>query len=94
MPRPRQDVKRLRRYLYMKYYVLETINDGATIKVNKKFKSREKAIRYAFTYFERRNLTDQLQVEDEYTIDNNKHNVEYVLNYYTRFRINRILLAA
>ena len=78
MPRPRQDVKRLRRYLYMKYYVLETINNGATVKVNKKFKSRDKAIRYAFTYFERRNLTDQLQVEDEYAIDNNKHNVEYV----------------
>lgn len=94
MPRPRQDVKRLRRYLYMKYYVLETINNGATVKVNKKFKSRDKAIRYAFTYFERRNLTDQLQVEDEYAIDNNKHNVEYVLDYYTRFRINRVLLAA
>ena len=78
----------------MKYYVLETINNGATVKVNKKFKSRDKAIRYAFTYFERRNLTDQLQVEDEYAIDNNKHNVEYVLDYYTRFRINRDLLAA
>jgi len=78
----------------MKYYVLETINNGATVKVNKKFKSRDKAIRYAFTYFERRNLTDQLQVEDEYAIDNNKHNVEYVLDYYTRFRINRVLLAA
>ena len=94
MPRPRQDVKRLRRYLYMKYYVLETINNGATVKVNKKFKSRDKAISYAFAYFERRNLTDQLQVEDEYAIDNNKHNVEYVLDYYTRFRINRVLLAA
>ncbi len=94
MPRPRQDVKRLRRYLYMKYYVLETINNGATVKVNKKFKSRDKAIRYAFTYFERRNFNNDLQVEEEYAIDNNKHNVEYVLDYYTRFRINRVLLAA
>lgn len=94
MPRPRQDVKRLRRYLYMKYYVLETINDGATIKVNKKFKSREKAIRYAFTYFENTHLTDNFQVEDEYYLNNNKHNIEYVLDYYTRFRVNRVKLAA
>ncbi len=78
----------------MKYYVLETINNGATVKVNKKFKSRDKAIRYAFTYFERRNFNNDLQVEEEYAIDNNKHNVEYVLDYYTRFRINRVLLAA
>ena len=94
MPRPRQDVKRLRRYLYMKYYVLETINDGATIKVNKKFKSREKAIRYAFTLFENAHYTDNFQVEDEYALDNNKHNIEYVLDYYTRFRVNRVQLAA
>ena len=78
----------------MKYYILETINNGETVKVNKKFKSRDKAIRYAFTYFERHTFNDGLQVEDEYAIDNNKHNVEYVLDYYTRFRINRVLLTA
>ncbi len=94
MPRPRQDVKRLRRYLYMKYYVLETINNGATVRVNKKFKSRDKAINYAFAYFERRNFNNDLQVEDEYTVDGNKHNIEYVLDYYTRFRIERVKLAA
>ncbi len=94
VPRPRQDVKRLRRYLYMKYYVLETINDGATVKVNKKFTSRDKAIDYAFTYFERVNYNDNLQVEDEYFVDGNKHNIEYVLNYYTRFRVERVQLAA
>lgn len=94
MPRPRQDVKRLRRYLYMKYYVLETINNGATVKVNKKFKSRNKAIDYAFTYFERKTFNNDLQVEDEYAIEGNKHNIEYVLDYYTRFRVERVQLAA
>ena len=44
----------------MKYYVLKTINDGATVKVNKKFTSRDKAIDYAFTYFERVNYNDNL----------------------------------
>ena len=78
----------------MKYYVLETINNGQTVKVNKKFTSRNNAIRYAFTYFERHTFNDGLQVEDEFNIDGNKHNVEYVLDYYTRFRINRVQLAA
>ena len=37
---------------------------------------------------------DGLQVEDENAIDNNKHNIEYVLDYYTRFRISRVLQTA
>lgn len=78
----------------MKYYVLETINNGNTVKINKKFTSRSKAIDYAFAYFERHTYNDALQVEDEYTINNDKHDVEYVLDYYTRFRINRVQLAA
>ena len=35
----------------------------------------------------------ELQVEDEFVIDNNKHNIEYVLDYYDRFRINRVQTA-
>ena len=77
-----------------KYYVLETINNGATVKINKKFTSRSKAINYAFAYFERKTFNNDLQVEDEYLIDNNKHTIEYVLDYYTRFRINRVQFAA
>ena len=75
-------------------YVLETINNGATVKVNKKFKSRSKAIDYAFTYFERKTFNNDLQIEDEYEIEGNKHNIEYVLDYYTRFRVERVQLAA
>ena len=77
----------------MKYYTLETIKNGTTVKFNKKFNSRNSAINYAFAYFEKRLYNGYLQVEDEFNIDNDKHNVEYVLDYFNRFRVNRVQLA-
>ena len=74
----------------MKYYTLETINNGETVIINKKFNTRNQAINYAFVYFEKHLYNAELQIEDEYEINNDKHNVEYVLNYYNRFRINRV----
>lgn len=76
-----------------KYYTLETIDSGRTVKINKKFSSRNQAINYAFAYFEKHLFNDSLQVEDEFKIDNDKHNIEYVLGYNNRFRINRVQLA-
>ena len=78
----------------MKYYTLETINNGKTVRINKKFTTRDQAINYAFAYFENRFYNDSLQVEDVYNIGNNNHNVEYVLDYYNRFRVNRVLTGA
>lgn len=77
----------------MKYYTLETINNGHSVKINKKFNSRTEAINYAFAYFERRFYNGDLQVEDVYDIADDKHNVEYVLNYSNRFRVNRVYAA-
>ena len=77
----------------MKYYTLETINNGNTVRINKKFTSRDQAINYAFAYFERRYLNDSLQVSDEFAINDDKHDVEYVLDYYHRFRVNRVQLS-
>ena len=74
----------------MKYYTLEAINNGKTIKINRKFNTRNSAIDYAFNYFEKRFLNDGLQVEDEFDINDDKHNVEYVLDYNNRFRVNRV----
>lgn len=74
----------------MKYYTLETINDGNMTRVNKTFNTRDAAINYAFNYFESQYLNENLQVEDEFNINDNKHNVEYVLDYKNRFRINRV----
>ena len=77
----------------MKYYTLETINNGHSVKINKKFNSRTEAINYAFAYFEKRFYNGDLQVEDVYDIADDKHNVEYVLNYSNRFRVNRVYAA-
>ena len=76
----------------MKYYVLETITDGETVKFNKKFTSRNQAISYAFNYLEKLTYNDTLQVEDIFKIEGNKHNIEYVLDYYNRFRVHRVEL--
>lgn len=77
----------------MKYYTLETINNGRSVRINKKFNSRSAAIDYAFAYFEKRFYNGDLQVEDIYNIADDKHNVEYVVNYFTRFRVNRVNVA-
>ncbi len=77
----------------MKYYTLETINNGKTVRINKKFNTRTSAIDYAFDYFEKHIVKDGLhdaRLEEEFAIDNNKHNVEYVLDYNNRFRVNRV----
>ena len=77
----------------MKYYTLETISNGKTELINKKFASRDQAINYAFSFFEHKRFNEDLQLQDEFRIDNDKHNVEYVLDYHDRFRVNRILTA-
>ena len=78
----------------MKYYTLETINNGHAAIINKQFTSRNQAINYAFAYFEHKYLNEDIHVEDEFRIGDNKHNIEYVLDYKNRFRVNRVLLAA
>lgn len=75
----------------MKYYTLETIRNGQTETINKKFITRDQAINYAFDYFENILYNDSLQVEDEFAIDGNKHDVEYVFNYHDRFRVKRVV---
>lgn len=77
----------------MKYYTLETIYNGQTVRFNKKFNTRDAAINFAFAYFENSLYNDGLQIEDEFEINNDRHNVEYVLNYHNRFRVNRVQYA-
>ena len=72
----------------MNKYTLEAIVDGQYIKFNRTFKSRDEAIDYIFRYYDNHFLVN-LEVNDEYFIDGNKHNVEYVCDYYNRFRIAR-----
>lgn len=86
-------LKGLRRYLYMKYYVLETINNGKSAIINKQFHTRDQAINYAFAYFEHKYINENIELTDEFNIADNKHNIEYVLDYKNRFRVNRVVLA-
>ena len=72
----------------MKYYTLQAIINGERKVFSKQFASRQNAIDFMFDYLERAYIFDK-QIEEEYAISNDKHNVEYVCDYYTRFIVNR-----
>ena len=72
----------------MKYYTLQAIINGDRKTFSKKFASRQNAIDFMFDYLERAYIFDK-QIEDEFAIRGNKHNIEYVCDYGTRFRIAR-----
>ncbi len=71
----------------MKKYMLTAIIDGNTT-LTREFKSRSQAIDYIFNYYTRHNYIS-LYVEDEYYVNGDKHNIEYVCDYNNRFRIAR-----
>jgi len=72
----------------MKQYTLQVIVDGQIVTFDRKFSSREEALNYAFSYFDKK---DQVYfvINDEYCINDDKHNREYVSDYANRFRIAR-----
>ncbi len=74
----------------MKKYILTAIIDGRTISFHHKFNSRNDALNYIFAYYDRHNYK-AIQVDEEFYINNNKHNIEYVCDYTNRFRINRVI---
>lgn len=74
----------------MKNYILTAIIDGKTVRFNHMFKSRDAALDYIFAYYNRHELKN-IQVEDEFCINNDKHNIEYVCDYNNRFRIDRVI---
>ena len=73
----------------MKYYELKAIINGQIIKLKKdRFASRTEAINYMFQYFEDHYLYG-LDVSEEYPVNNDKHSIEYVCDYYNRFQVTR-----
>ena len=72
----------------MNKYTLEAIVEGELIKFHHTFKSRNAAVKYIFNYYDRHNLVD-LRINDEYFVNENKHDVAYVYDYDNRFRIAR-----
>ena len=73
----------------MRYYLLTAVVNGHDAKLKRRmFATRSEAIDYMFDYYDKNNLYS-LQVRDEYCIDGNKHNIEYVCNYHNRFTVTR-----
>ena len=73
----------------MRYYTLEAVVHGNDAKLKKHvFTTRDEAINYMFDYFEDHYIYG-LQVTNEHVVNNNKHSVEYVCNYYNRFTVTR-----
>ena len=72
----------------MNKYILEAIVNGEYIKVDRTFNRRDEAIDYIFRYYDDHFMVN-LEVNDEYFIDGNKHDIAYVYDYYNRFRIAR-----
>ena len=74
--------------LMMNKYTLEAIVEGKLIRFHRQFHSRNDAINYIFSYYNRHQLVE-LKINDEYFIGNNKHDIAYVYDYENRFRIAR-----
>ena len=73
----------------MKYYTLEAIVQGRPVKLKRSmFASRSDAVNYMFDYYEEHYLYN-LQVRDEYPVDDNKHRIEYYCSFNNRFIITR-----
>lgn len=71
-----------------KYYDLKAVINGEFHQFGKHFSTRERAIEYIFKYLKEIYFVD-MQLEDEYQLEN-KHDIEYVFDYYNRFRITRV----
>ena len=72
----------------MKYYTLQAIINGESKVFSHQFATRQSAMDFMFDYLERAYIFDK-QIEEEYAIQGDKHNVEYVCDYNTRFIVNR-----
>jgi len=73
----------------MKYYTLNAIVNGRDAKLKRRiFSSRSDAINYMFEYYEK-NYLFGLEVVEEYAINGDKHNIEYVCNFQNRFSVTR-----
>ena len=72
----------------MNKYTLEAVVEGRLIRFNHKFATRNEALNYIFDYYYSNHLVD-LKINDEYFVDENKHDIAYVYDYDNRFRIAR-----
>ena len=72
----------------MKYYTLDAVVNNDHVKFNKYFCTRNEAIAYMFDYLNGKYIYDS-EVEEEYPLSGDKHNIEYVLTNNNRFNVQR-----
>lgn len=75
----------------MKYYTLEAVVKGEAVKFEKVFSTRNSAIDYMFKYYDK-HFMNNYAVNEEISVNGDKHNIEYIIDDYDRFRINRVTL--
>ena len=72
----------------MNYYKLNAVINDENIEVNKMFRTRVDAINYMFNLLRKEYIYD-VSVEDEFELNGNKHNIQYVLRDNVRFNVSR-----
>jgi len=72
----------------MKYYSLNAVINNEYVKFKNNFATRDEAIAYMFDYLNNNYIYDN-EVEEEYALEGDKHNIEYVLNKNNRFNVER-----
>ena len=73
-----------------KTYKLEAVIEGRYVSFNREFDSRNSAMNYIFKYCNSHCLRSPV-INDEYQVGNDKHNIEYEIDYFNRFRIARVV---
>ncbi|MBQ8142684.1 MAG: hypothetical protein IJ194_05980 [Bacilli bacterium] len=76
----------------MKIYTLNAVIHDKDIKFSKVFPTRSAAINYMFDYLRKEEYIYNAEVEEEYPVNENKHDIEYVLSNNNRFVVNRLVL--
>ena len=73
-----------------KTYKLEAVIDGRLVTFDREFDSRNSAMNYIFGYCNSHCLRSPV-INDEYPVGDDKHNIEYEIDYFNRFRIARVI---
>lgn len=73
----------------MRQYKLSAVVEGENVEFNKSFTSRSQALDYIFSYYNKHQLMN-LYIDEDYYVNENKHDIEYVCDYDNRFRVTRI----
>ena len=73
-----------------KYYVLQAVIDGQQINFDREFDSRNSAMNYIYGYC-KEHFQNIPVINEECQVGDDKHDIEYEIDYFNRFRISRVI---